>query len=83
MMSRKRKEANSYFLWGGYRWQLERSLHYEMAVVYGVFCGTSARVSFLSYNLSVPGREGGREGGREVGRKRKRGEQMNDGWMAD
>lgn len=23
-----------------YRWQLERALYYEMAVVYGVFCGT-------------------------------------------
>ena len=34
-------EANS-FGGGGYRWQLERALHYEMAVVYAVFCGMCA-----------------------------------------
>ena len=63
-MNRKdRGEANSFFFWGGYRWQLERALYYEMAVVYGVFCGMCAR-TLMSYT-----RRRGREGERGISKE--------------
>ena len=49
------REANSCF-GGRNRWQLERALYYEMAVVYGVFCGMFRFLS--SYNRRKGGREG-------------------------
>ena len=51
------KEANSVLFLGGYRWQLERALHNEMAVVYAVFCGMCAYLLRYDPSKSERGRE--------------------------